>query len=60
MKQTPSDPELQFSELLAQLDEALAAASETSSVTSQSFVSTLSNAEQQRRFDRVHGCLQLL
>ena len=60
MKRVPLDPETQFSELLAQFDEALATASDVSSVSSHPFVSVLSDADLQRRFDRVHGCLQLL
>jgi len=60
MKQAPLDPETQFSELLAQFDEALAMASDASSVSSQPFVSTLADADLQQRFDRVHSCLQLL
>jgi WD40 repeat protein/serine/threonine protein kinase len=60
MKQTPLDPETQFSELLAQFDEALATASDSSSITTQPFISNLADAELQRRFDRVHHCLQLL
>jgi hypothetical protein len=60
MKQTPQDPESQFSELLAQFDEALATASDSSSVASQPFISNLADADLQRRFDKVHNCLQLL
>jgi len=60
MKQAPLDPESQFSELLAQFDEALATASDTLSVASQPFISNLADAELQRRFDKVHNCLQLL
>lgn len=60
MKQTPLDPETQFSELLAQFDEALATASDSSSITTQPFISNLADVELQRRFDRVHNCLQLL
>jgi hypothetical protein len=60
MKQVPFDPETQFSEMLAQFDEALATASDASSVLAQPFVSSLANADLQLRFDRVHNCLQLL
>lgn len=60
MKQAPLDPESQFSELLAQFDEALATASDTLSVASQPFISNLADSELQRRFDKVHNCLQLL
>ena len=60
MKQAPLDPESQFSELLAQFDEALATASDTSSVATLPFISNLPDADLQRRFDRVHNCLQLL
>jgi len=60
MKQAPSDPELQFNELVARLDEALASASDSSSIASQPFLSDLADANLQRRFDKVHSCLQLL
>lgn len=60
MKPVPLDPETQFSEMLAQVDDALATASDASSVSSQPFVSTLADAHLQQRFDRLHGCLQLL
>ena len=60
MKPIPLDRESQFSELLAQFDEALATASDSSSVTTQPFVSNLPEGDLQRRFDRVHNCLQLL
>lgn len=60
MKQVPLDPESQFIELLAKFDEALATASNASSVSSQPFVSTLADADFQQRFDRVQSCLQLL
>ena len=60
MKQAPLDPESQFSELLAQFDEALAAASDSSSIATQTFLSNLADAELQRRFDKVQNCLQLL
>jgi WD40 repeat protein/serine/threonine protein kinase len=60
MTQAPQDPESQFSELLAQFDEALAKASETSSLATLPYTSTLTDPSLQRRFDKVHNCLQLL
>lgn len=60
MKQAPLDPESQFGELLAQFDEALATASDSSSIATQTFLSSLADAELQRRFDKVQNCLQLL
>ena len=60
MTQSPSDPELQLSELLAEYDEALATAADVSTVSSQPFVTHLEDAELLERFDRVQACLQLL
>ena len=60
MTRSPLDPETQYSQLLAEYDEALATASDESAVSPQSFVSHLANVELQQRFDRIQGCLRLL
>ncbi|MFO1001956.1 MAG: protein kinase [Planctomycetaceae bacterium] len=60
MTRSPLDLETQYSQLLAEYDEALATASDESTVFPQSFVSHLADVGLQQRFDRIQGCLRLL